>query len=73
VDAATAKSAALLWQTRRQKKEIVEFKVGITQLNEDVERGRLDQGVLTGEVAAQRGARERAEERVRQRRTISRI
>jgi chromosome segregation ATPase len=44
VDAATAKSAALLCQTRRQKKEMAEFNYRIGQLIEDVERGRLDQG-----------------------------
>jgi predicted nucleic acid-binding Zn-ribbon protein len=63
VDAATAKSTALLCQTR-QKKEIAELNDRIAQLNEDVERGRLDQGMLRSEVVAQRRARERGEERL---------
>jgi hypothetical protein len=56
VDPATAKSAALLRQTRWHRKEIAERELNerITRLNEAVERGRLDQGVLRGEVAAQR-------------------
>jgi hypothetical protein len=64
VDAATAKSAALLCQTGRQKKEIAEVNDRIRQLNQDVERGRLDQGILGSEVAAHRRARERAEKRL---------
>jgi chromosome segregation ATPase len=65
VDAATAKSAALLCQTRRQKKEMAGLNDRIAQLNEDVERGRLDQGILSGEVAARRRAGERVEERLK--------
>jgi hypothetical protein len=63
-DAATVKSVALLCQTRRHRKETAELNDRITQLNEDVERGRLGQGILRGEVAARRRARERAEERL---------
>jgi hypothetical protein len=74
VDAAIAKAAARFCPTRRHKKEIAELNVRYTQLNEDVERGRLDQGIL-GEAKwrPREGPANVRRSACRQRRTISKL